>query len=120
MKLDESTVLTGSSDGLIRVVALQPNKVLGVIGDHEDFPVEGMRSNRDSRILGSFAHDETVRFWDISMFADDDDEDEEAGGDEDETASKPKPRAKSASKELKRSVILVTAADLLMDIIMQY
>jgi hypothetical protein len=26
---------SGSSDGLIRVVALQPNKILGVIGDHE-------------------------------------------------------------------------------------
>ena len=83
MKVDESTVLTGSSDGLIRIVALQPNKVLGIIGDHEDFPVEGMRSSRDGRVLGSFAHDETVRFWDISMFADDENDDEEmADGEE--------------------------------------
>ena len=101
LKLDESTVLTGSSDGLIRVVALQPNKVLGIIGDHEDFPVEGMRCSRDSRILGSFAHDETVRFWDISMFADDDDEGDDIDVDDDVKAtgkSDMKPRAKSVAK----------------------
>jgi WD repeat-containing protein 55 len=84
LKLDESTVLTGSSDGLIRAVALQPNKILGVIGDHEEFPVEGMRSSRDGRILGSFAHDEVVRFWDISMFADDEDRDELGEGEGEE------------------------------------
>ena len=42
LKIDESTLLTGSSDGLIRVVSIQPNKILGVVGDHDDFPVEGM------------------------------------------------------------------------------
>ena len=41
-KVDESTVVTGSNDGLVRVVSIQPNKVLGVLGDHDDFPVEGM------------------------------------------------------------------------------
>jgi WD40 repeat protein len=78
LKIDENTVLTGSSDGLIRVVALQPNRILGVLGDHEDFPVEGMRASRDGRILGSYAHDEVVRFWDISMFADDVDDTNDA------------------------------------------
>lgn len=96
MKIDENTVLTGSSDGLIRVVGLQPNKVLGVIGDHEDFPVEGIRSSRNNRILGSFAHDETVRFWDISMFADDDD-DEDVEDDQTETPAKPKAKSKGKS-----------------------
>ena len=33
LKVDESTVLTGSSDGLIRVVSLMPNRLLGVVGD---------------------------------------------------------------------------------------
>lgn len=65
-KVDESTVMTGSSDGLIRVVSLLPNKVLGVVGDHEEFPVEGMCASRDGRLLASFAHDEVVRFWDIA------------------------------------------------------
>ena len=64
-KIDESTVITGSSDGLLRVVSLLPNKILGVIGDHEEFPVEGLSASRDARLLASFAHDEIVRFWDL-------------------------------------------------------
>ena len=68
-KVDESTVVTGSSDGLLRVASLQPNKVLGVIGDHEGFPVEGMGASCDRTLLASFAHDETVRFWDVSDMA---------------------------------------------------
>jgi WD40 repeat protein len=71
LKIDERTVITGSSDGLIRVVQIQPNKVLGIIGDHEGFPVEGICASNDKKQLGSFAHDEIVRFWDISMFAED-------------------------------------------------
>jgi WD40 repeat protein len=84
LKVDESTVLTGSSDGLIRCLGLFPHKLVGVIGDHEDFPVEAMRADRSQRLLGSIAHDSVLRFWDISMFAEDEDEDEDEGGLEDE------------------------------------
>ena len=87
LKLDESTLLTGSSDGLIRCVTVQPNKMLGVIGDHEDFPVEQIRRDRLGRVLGSISHDNVVRFWDISMFADDvmdADEDAHGGGSNDD------------------------------------
>lgn len=79
VKIDESCILTGSSDGLIRAVSLHPNKIIGIIGDHEEFPVEGMRRCREGRYLASFAHDESVRFWDISMFANDEDDDEVKG-----------------------------------------
>ena len=48
-----------------------------MIGDHEDFPVEGMRPNFDNTILASFSHDEIIRFWDISVF----DGEEDDGGD---------------------------------------
>ena len=99
MKIDESTVLTGSSDGLIRVVALQPNKVLGVVGDHDEFPVEGMRPSRDGRVLGSFAHDNTVRFWDISMFADDEDDDGEGDMEDEDEDGAPRPRKKVVEGE---------------------
>jgi hypothetical protein len=104
------------SDGLIRVVGLQPNKIIGisiiivppliiywhmnncvfsstylpkgVIGDHEDFPVEGIRRNKDNFLLGSFSHDEVVRFWDITMFAEDigDNEDNAEYVEDDESA----------------------------------
>ena len=76
LKVDENSVITGSTDGLIRVISLQPNKVLGVIGDHEDFPVEGLRRSRCGGILGSFSHDDIVRFWDVSMFVGDVDDSE--------------------------------------------
>ncbi len=74
LKIDESTVLTGSSDGLIRVLSIHPNKILGVIGNHEDFPVEGLQKSHNGTVLGSYSHDNIVRLWDISMFADDEDE----------------------------------------------
>ena len=71
LKVDESTVLTGSSDGLIRVVSLMPNRLLGVVGDHDDFPVETMRYSADRTLVASLSHDLVVRFWDVSCFLDD-------------------------------------------------
>ena len=74
LKIDETTVLTGSSDGLIRAVSIQPNKMLGILGDHEEFPVEGMRASPDGLVLASFAHDNLIRWNDISMFVGDEDD----------------------------------------------
>lgn len=68
LKIDESTIMTGSTDGLIRVVEIQPNKVLGIVGDHDNFPVECIRASGDRRYLASIAHDDVVRFWNIDMF----------------------------------------------------
>jgi len=39
----QKKILTGSSDGLIRLCSIFPNKLLGVIGSHDDFPVESMK-----------------------------------------------------------------------------
>jgi WD40 repeat protein len=85
LKLDEQTVLTGSSDGLIRVVGIQPSKLYGLVGDHDGFPLERMRwSGGDKSLLGSISHDSLVRFWDVSYLHedddDDDDDDDEEGG----------------------------------------
>ncbi|KAF8065176.1 WD repeat-containing protein JIP5 [Lyophyllum atratum] len=35
-----STILTGSSDGMVRAVKILPTKLLGVVVDHGDWPVE--------------------------------------------------------------------------------
>jgi hypothetical protein len=35
-----STILTGSSDGYVRAVQILPTKLLGVVADHGDWPVE--------------------------------------------------------------------------------
>ena len=39
----QETILSGSSDGLIRLCTVMPNKLLGVFGSHDDFPVESMK-----------------------------------------------------------------------------
>jgi len=82
LKLDESTVLSGSSDGLIRVVGVQPSKLYGLVGDHNGFPIERMAWSRDRCLVGTVSHDHRLRFWDTAYLHeyDDDDEDVGAGG----------------------------------------
>ena len=92
-KLDEDTVCTGSSDGIIRVVSILPNKFEGVIGAHgEDFPIERIRLSYDNTWLASCAHDNSVRFWDIKFLfnnvdEDEDENDEESGVEQEEASS---------------------------------
>jgi WD40 repeat protein len=82
LKLDESTVLSGSSDGLIRVVGVQPSKLYGLVGDHDGFPVERMAWSKDRCLIGTVSHDHKVRFWDTAYLHDDDDDgdDDDGGG----------------------------------------
>jgi hypothetical protein len=40
LAFDEDTLLTGCQDGLIRIIGVLPNKMLGVVGEHGDYPVE--------------------------------------------------------------------------------
>ncbi len=74
--VSDTVICTGSSDGLIRyaalrcpsrasVVGVHPNKLLGVIGDHSDFPIERVRLSGDRKVLGSCSHDKTVKFWSL-------------------------------------------------------
>jgi WD40 repeat protein len=81
---DEDTVLTGSSDGLIRILSVQPNKMLGVLGEHADFDVERLAASGDLAFLASASHDNTVKVWDLSVLADDGEDGEEEGEDEEE------------------------------------
>ena len=83
LKIDEDTILTGSSDGIIRILSLGPNKLLGVIGDHEEFPVEVIALSRDRQLIGSCSHDSKVHFWDVSYL----NEDGAGGGDEEDGAA---------------------------------
>jgi WD40 repeat protein len=72
VKVDEDTLLTGSSDGFIRVVSIHPDKFLGVIGDnHESFPIEKLQFNADRTILGSVTHDNFIRLWDARVLRED-------------------------------------------------
>jgi WD repeat-containing protein 55 len=71
LKIDEDTLLTGSSDGLLRVVQILPDKFLGVLGDHEGFPIEHLQWNADKSLVGSVTHDKYIRLWDARILKDD-------------------------------------------------
>ena len=62
--LDEDTILTGSSDGLIRVVQLFPHKLLGIVGEHNGMPVE--RLTRKGELLSSIGHGSEVKMTNLA------------------------------------------------------
>ncbi len=90
-------VVTGSSDGLLRLISIQPNKLLGVVGEHSDFPVETVVLSHDRKVgacagcrararalsntracqyLVSASHDNKVKFWNIEYLFEEDDGEE--------------------------------------------
>lgn len=52
-----------------RAVNLLPNRVIGCVGQHAGEPVEELAKSWDSRLLASSAHDQLIKFWDISSLA---------------------------------------------------
>lgn len=56
---------------LSRVININPNKMLGVIGGHLDFPIERIRVSRDKKMLASCSHDNLVKFWSLEDAFDD-------------------------------------------------
>eukprot|EP00775_Hariotina_reticulata_P013747 gene13747-13866_t len=88
VKFDEDTIITGSSDGTLRVINILPNKLLGVVGGHaDDMPVERLALTKDKRLLVSMSHDSTVKLWDMSILQEDpdaDDDPEQPGAKEEE------------------------------------
>lgn len=83
LKLDEDTILTGSSDGLIRVISILPNKFLGVLGAHDDFPIQTMKWSDNRQFIASASVD-CVRLWNAKVLTEEDDNNE----DEDEEENK--------------------------------
>ncbi|KAJ3067230.1 WD domain repeat-containing protein 55 [Podochytrium sp. JEL0797] len=67
LKLSEDRILTGCSDGQIRLVTLFPNKVVSSLRDHVlELPIERIRLNADGGVVASCSHEEVVRFWDVA------------------------------------------------------
>jgi len=48
-----------------RIIDILPNKFQGIVGEHEDFPIECIKLSHDKTYLASCSHDDTVRFWDV-------------------------------------------------------
>ncbi|NXA54519.1 WDR55 protein, partial [Nothocercus julius] len=67
--ITENIVCTGSLDGVIRAVNVLPNRVLGCVGQHTGEPIEQLAVAPGGRLLASCAHDQKVKFWDISALA---------------------------------------------------
>jgi len=88
----QAILATGSSDGLVRLVQLFPTKILGVVADHGEFPVErlkmdvpgsGVTGENGSRWLGSISHGETVVMTDLGDALEESDDDDNDVGMED-------------------------------------
>ncbi|KAM6408425.1 WD repeat-containing protein 55 [Rhynochetos jubatus] len=62
----ESIVCVGSLDGVIRAVNILPNRVLGCVGQHLGEPIEQLAVAPGGQLLASCAHDQKVKFWDVS------------------------------------------------------
>ena len=122
--LTDDLVLTGSSDGLIRLVRfsidfllirycfwtvfrlclclilvyfdaqvnIQPHKLVGVLGDHGDFPIETIVMRESSEKLNcdlcaSSSHEGVVKFWNLGEMIDLSDSEGEESDDSDEQFS---------------------------------
>ncbi|XP_029381928.1 WD repeat-containing protein 55 [Echeneis naucrates] len=66
LPITDNIMCTASMDGYIRAINLLPNRVIGCIGQHVGEPIEELAKSRDSRFLVSCAHDQLIKFWDIS------------------------------------------------------
>jgi len=120
LKVDENTVLTGSSDGLIRVVQLHPDKFLGILNEsadarmssksgpelagndqdnshgHGGYPVEKLEYNSNKDVVGSVSHDNYVRLWDARILKDDNNDDDDDDDDDEEELSEEKDDTKAS------------------------
>ncbi|XP_053320137.1 WD repeat-containing protein 55 [Spea bombifrons] len=64
--ITDNIVCTGSMDGVIRAINILPNRVVGSIGQHPGEPIEQLAKSPNGNLLASCAHDQKVKFWDVS------------------------------------------------------
>ncbi|TKY53648.1 WD repeat-containing protein 55-like [Spatholobus suberectus] len=65
LKLDEDRIITGSENGIINLVGILPNRVIQPIAEHSEYPVECLAFSHDRKFLGSIAHDQMLKLWDL-------------------------------------------------------
>ncbi|KAL3146127.1 hypothetical protein ABBQ38_015474 [Trebouxia sp. C0009 RCD-2024] len=85
VKYDADTIITGSSDGIIRIINILPNRMLAVLGGTEELPIERLALSHDRATLASVSHESCLRLWDLSQLAQEsEDEEEETHADQEE------------------------------------
>jgi len=72
VKLDEETLLTGSSDGKVRVVGVyhheRNNSVVGIAADHGDYPLERLALSPCGGLFASVSHIQpAVKLWSMEV-----------------------------------------------------
>ncbi|KAH8064233.1 hypothetical protein JL721_8376 [Aureococcus anophagefferens] len=83
LRVDDDVLLSGSSDGVLRVARVMPGlELLGVLGDHGGFPIERLDFSADRALVLSLSHDDVVRFFDARCLDDLDGDDAGGGGDD--------------------------------------
>lgn len=75
VKYDESTVITGGEDGLIRAVSVLPNRILAILGDPLDtedeiFNIQKVTLSHCKTLVASCALDDMVKIIDVTHLAD--------------------------------------------------
>jgi hypothetical protein len=48
-----------------RAVNILPNRFIGVVGEHDGFPIENMCVSHDKTLLASCSHDQKIKFWNV-------------------------------------------------------
>lgn len=84
-----------------RIVSIEPDDLVGIVGEHEDFPVERMRLSHDKKYLASSSHDNSIKFWNVTYLYDDDEDEEgnENGDAEEEDADEMGEQAEEDAEE---------------------
>ena len=99
----EDMVVTGSGDGLIRLVSVHPNKVLGVLGEHGDAGIEQLALSASGEVLASCGHDSTIKLYDVAYINDADDGADDADGSDDDSDSDAGEAASSSARANKKA-----------------
>lgn len=58
-------VVIGSSDGLIRVILVFLNKILGFVGEYSDMFIECLIMSFDKNMFVLFLYDKMVKLWKV-------------------------------------------------------
>lgn len=65
LKFDEDRLIAGCDNGLISLVGILPNRIIQPVGEHSEYPIEGLAFSYDRKFLGSISHDQLLKLWDM-------------------------------------------------------
>ena len=87
IKYDESTIITGCEDGLIRAVSVLPNKIISIISDPLDaqddgFHIQKLTLSHNNQFLASCTLDDMVKIVDVANLGQRERDEDEANFDE--------------------------------------